>query len=81
MTTALALVAGSIAGILAGVLEFVVLDGVDAFPLLAIGLAPFVIAAALLMTSPNRTVSALGRLSLIFAVSIFSPSNPQTYDP
>jgi uncharacterized membrane protein YccC len=80
MTTALALVAGSVAGILAGVLEFVVLDGADAFPLLAIGLAPFVIAAALLMTSPNRMVSALGRLSLIFATATFSLSNPQTYD-
>ena len=80
VTTALALVVASIAGILAGVLEFVVLDGVDAFPLLAIGLAPLVIGAALLITSPNRTVSALGRLSLIFAVSIFSPNNPQTYD-
>jgi hypothetical protein len=79
-TTTLALVAAPIAGILAGLLEFVVLDGVDDFPLLAIGLAPLVIGAALLMNSSNRMVSALGRLSLIFAVSIFSPSNPQTYD-
>src|SRR5262249_43199060 len=39
-TTVLALVAAPIAGFLAGLLEFVVLDGVDAFPLLAIGLAP-----------------------------------------
>ncbi|OAF03493.1 hypothetical protein AYJ54_02955 [Bradyrhizobium centrolobii] len=80
VTTALALVAAPIAGILAGLLEFVVLDGVDDFPLLAIGLAPLVIGAALLVTSPNRMVSALGRLILIFAVSIFAPSNPQAYD-
>jgi uncharacterized membrane protein YccC len=80
VTTTLALVAAPIAGILAGLLEFVVLDGVDDFPLLAIGLAPLVIGAALLVTSSNRMVSALGRLSLIFAVSIFSPSNPQTYN-
>jgi uncharacterized membrane protein YccC len=79
-TTALTLVAAPIAGILAGLLEFVVLDGADDFPLLAIGLAPLVIGAALLLTSPNRVVSALGRLTLIYAVSIFSPSNPQTYD-
>jgi uncharacterized membrane protein YccC len=80
VTTALALVAAPIAGILAGFLEFVVLDGVDDFPLLAIGLAPLVIGAELLVTSSTRMVSALGRLSLIFAVSIFAPSNPQTYD-
>jgi uncharacterized membrane protein YccC len=80
VTTTLALVAAPVAGLLAGLLEFVVLDGVDDFPLLAIGLAPLVIGAALLVTSSNRMVSALGRLSLIFAISIFAPSNPQTYD-
>jgi uncharacterized membrane protein YccC len=80
VTTALALIAAPIAGILAGVVEFVILDGVDDFPLLAIGLAPLVIGAALLVASPNRMLSALGRMSLIFAVSTFSPSNPQTYD-
>ncbi|MCA6110885.1 FUSC family protein [Bradyrhizobium cenepequi] len=79
-TTALALVAAPIAGFLAGLLEFVVLDGVDAFPLLAIGLAPLVIGAALLISLPNRTVSALGRFILIFAVTIFSPASPQTYN-
>jgi hypothetical protein len=79
-TTARALVATPIAGLLAGLLKFVVLDGVDAFTLLAIGLAPLVIGAALLISLPNRTVSALGRFILIFAVTIFSPANPQTYD-
>jgi uncharacterized membrane protein YccC len=79
-TTALALVAAPIAGVLAGLLELVVLDGVDAFTLLAIGLAPLVIGAALLIASSNRTVSALGRFILIFAAAIFSPANPQTYD-
>jgi uncharacterized membrane protein YccC len=78
--TAFSLVAAAIAGLLAGVLEFVILDGVGDFPLLAIGLAPLMIGAALLVTSSNRIVSAVGRLSLIFAVAIFSPSNPQTYD-
>lgn len=78
-TTALALVAAPIAGVLAGLLEFVVLDGVDAFTLLAIGLAPLMIGAALVISLPNRTVSALGRFILIFALIIFSPVNPQTY--
>jgi uncharacterized membrane protein YccC len=78
--TALALVAAPIAGFLAGLLEFVVLDGADAFTLLAIGLAPLMIGAALLISSPNRIVSALGRFILIYAVLIFPPVNPQTYD-
>jgi uncharacterized membrane protein YccC len=76
-TTALALVAAPIAGVPAGLLEFVVLDRVDAFTLLAIGLAPLVIGAALLTSSPNRIVSALGRFILIFGVTIFSPANPR----
>jgi uncharacterized membrane protein YccC len=79
-TTALALIAAPIAGVLSGVIEFVVLDGVDAFPLLAIGLAPVVIGAALLIASPNRVLSALGRFILIYAVIIISPANPQIYD-
>lgn len=79
-TTVLALVAAPIAGVLAGLLEFVVLNGVDAFTLLAIGLAPLVIGVALLISVPNRIVSALGRFILIYAAIIFSPTNPQTYD-
>jgi hypothetical protein len=79
-TTALALVAATIAGVLAGLLEFVVLDGVDAFTLLAIGLAPLVISAALLISLSNRIVSAVGRFILIFGATIFSPANPQAYD-
>ncbi len=80
VATALSLIAAPIAGIVAGGVEFVILDGVDDFPLLAIGLAPLVIGAALLIASPNRTLSALGRVSLIFAVTTFLPSNPQVYD-
>ena len=79
-TTALALLAAPIGGFLAGLLEFVVLDGVDAFPLLAIALAPLVIGAGLLITLPNRIVAALGRFVLIFTLVIVSPTNPQTYN-
>lgn len=79
-TTTFALVVAPVAGILAGILEFLILDGVADFPLLAIGLAPLIVATALLMTSPNRLVSVLGRLSLIATVFIFAPSNPQSYD-
>ena len=79
--TTIALVAAPIASLMAGILEFVVLDGATSFPLLAISLAPFMIGAALLMTLPNRLLSALGRFNLIFILALLAPSNPQTYDP
>src|SRR5204862_8128607 len=42
-----AVIAMPIAALLAGVTEFLILDGVDQFPLLAIGMAPVILAAAL----------------------------------
>jgi hypothetical protein len=79
--TIMAAVAAPIAALFAGILEFVVLDGVTAFPLLAVGLAPFMIGASLLMTMSNRILSALGRINLVWILLLFSPSNPQTYNP
>ncbi|HEY9348832.1 MAG TPA: FUSC family protein, partial [Inquilinus sp.] len=79
--TTVALIAAPVAAILAGILEFLILDGVTGFPLLAIALAPFMIGAAVLATLPHRLVSALGRLNLIFILAILGPSNPQTYNP
>lgn len=79
--TMTALIAMPVAVVIAGILEFLVLDGVTQFPLLALALAPVVIGASLLMTRPNQTLASLGRLSLIFTLAIFAPSNPQTYDP
>lgn len=79
--TMIAVVAAPVASLMAGILEFVVLDGATTFPLLAIGLAPFMIGAALLMTLPNRILSALGRLNLVFILALLAPSNPQTYNP
>jgi uncharacterized membrane protein YccC len=52
---------------------------VSGFPLLAIGLAPVVIGSALLIAMPSR--SSLGRLILIFTLTIFDATNPQNYDP
>jgi len=77
----MALVATPIAAVLAGVLEFLVLDGADQFQLLALALAPLAIGATLLMTKPNPIPASLGRLSLIFTLAILAPSNPQSYDP
>jgi hypothetical protein len=79
--TTIALIAAPIAVALAGVFEFLILDGVSDFPLLTIGLAPFVVGAGLLISGPNPGLASLARLSLIFFMAIFAPSNPQTYNP
>src|SRR6516164_9764257 len=79
--TTIGLIASPIAIALAGVFEFLILDGVSDFPLLAIGLAPFVVGAGLLISGPVPGLASLGRLSLIFFMVIFAPSNPQTYNP
>jgi uncharacterized membrane protein YccC len=79
--TAIALVGTPIAAILTGILEFIILNGADAFPLLAIATAPFMVGAALLMKSQNLLWSGLGRVNLLFMIIILAPSNPQTYNP
>jgi Fusaric acid resistance protein family len=71
----------AIAALLAGVTEFLILDGVDQFPLLAIGMAPVVIAAALLFTIPNPRLAPIGFLMLVFFPVLLSPTNPQNYNP
>jgi uncharacterized membrane protein YccC len=76
-----ALIAAPIAAALAGTLEFLILDGVTEFPLLALALAPFMIGAAIAARWSHPIVAALGRLNLIFILDILSPSNPQPYDP
>jgi hypothetical protein len=81
MFTTLAILATPIACLLAGILKYLVLDGVSEFQLLAIGLAPFIIGPALLMTLPNRIPSSLCRLVLVFMLAVLAPTNPQTYDP
>jgi len=79
--TKLALFALPVAAALVGVLEFLVLDGVTEFELLALALAPFMIGAALLATLANPLLAGVGRLLLIFTLVILQPSNPQRYDP
>lgn len=78
--TVAAFVAAPIAAVLAGTLEFLILDGVTEFPLLALALAPFVIGTMVVATRPHPMVASLGRLNLIFILVILSPSNPQSYD-
>ena len=81
MFAAAAVVGMPITALLAGVTEFLILDGVDQFPLLAIGMAPSVIAAALLFTLPNATISSIGFLVLVWFPVLLSPANPQDYNP
>src|SRR5262249_6935764 len=60
--TAIGLIASPIGAALAGVFEFLILDGVSDFPLLAIGLAPFVIGGGLLISGSNLALASLGRI-------------------
>jgi uncharacterized membrane protein YccC len=76
-----AVIALPLAALLAGVTEFLVLDGVDSFPLLAIGMAPTVVAGALLLTIPNPKLAATAFLVLVFFPFFLSPTNPQSFDP
>jgi uncharacterized membrane protein YccC len=69
------------AALLAGVTQFLILDGVDQFPLLAIGMAPGVLAAALLLTKPNPKLASFALLLLVFFPVLLSPTNPQAYNP
>jgi uncharacterized membrane protein YccC len=63
------------------VTEFLILDGHDQFPLLAIGMAPSVIAAALLYTMPKPRLASIGFFLLVFFPVLLSPTNPQDYNP
>jgi uncharacterized membrane protein YccC len=81
MFIASAVVAIPIGALLAGVTEFLILDGVDQFPLLAIGMAPSVLGAALVFTLPNARISTIGFLVLVYFPILLSPANPQDYNP
>lgn len=76
-----AVIAMAIAVLLAGVTEFLILDGVNQFPLLAIGMAPSVLAAALLCTTSNPRLALIAFLVLVFFPVMLSPENPQQYNP
>jgi uncharacterized membrane protein YccC len=79
--TVITLIGTPIAAVLTGILEFIILNGADAFPVLAIAMAPFTVGAAILMKSQNLLWSSLGRVNLLFIPILLAPSNPQTYNP
>jgi uncharacterized membrane protein YccC len=77
----LAMLSTPIACVVAGILKFILLDGVSEFQLLALGFSPVIIGLALMMAMPHPAASLLGRLILIFTFAIVAPANPQSYDP
>jgi uncharacterized membrane protein YccC len=77
----IALVGAPVAAVIVGVIEFLILDGVNQFELLALSLAPATIGAALLQSSPKVPRAVFGFMLLVFVPMILSPSNPQTYNP
>jgi uncharacterized membrane protein YccC len=63
----------------AGVVEFIVLDGGQGFPLLAIAMAPVIVVACLLSLRP--ATASLGFILLVFFPVVLAPANPQPYNP
>ncbi|GJD60011.1 FUSC family protein [Methylobacterium frigidaeris] len=63
----------------AGVVEFILLDGGQGFPLLAIAMAPVIVVACLLSLRP--ATASLGFILLVFFPVVLAPANPQPYNP
>ncbi|MCJ2103511.1 FUSC family protein [Methylobacterium sp. E-046] len=67
--------------VLGGITQFVLLSGVDAFPLLMIGTAPALLGALLVTSSHNPALTGAGLLTTVYTIVVLQPSNPQSYDP
>ncbi|MDP4025932.1 FUSC family protein [Methylobacterium sp. NEAU 140] len=76
-----AVIAVPAAVVAGGITQFLILGGVDAFPLLMLGTAPALFASLLLTSSPVPTRAGIGLLVTVFTLAIVGPSNPQSYDP
>ena len=68
-----------LAALCAGTILFVVLNGNQGFPLLAIAMAPVVFLACFL--SLNPPTFTVGFITLVFTPVLIAPENPQSYDP
>lgn len=68
-----------LAALCAGTILFVVLNGNQGFPLLAIAMAPVVCLACFL--SLNPPTFTVGFITLVFTPVLLAPQNPQSYDP
>ncbi len=74
-----AIIAMPLAAAASGITEFLILDGVDSFPLLALGMAPVIFLACFLSLHPKT--AGIGFLLLVFFPVILMPANPQSYNP
>ncbi|GEP00310.1 FUSC family protein [Methylobacterium haplocladii] len=68
-----------LAALFAGIILFVVLNGNQGFPLLAIAMAPVVFFGCFLSLNPKTFT--VGFISLVFTPVLLSPTNPQSYNP
>ncbi len=75
-----AMLAAPVAVLAAAMTEFVFLDGADQFPLLAMAMAPTIVAASLVGMSGKPKLAAIGTLTLVLFPVVLSPSNTQNYD-
>ena len=74
-----ALIAMPVIIALSGITEFLILDGVDSFPLLALGMAPVIFLACMLFLNPKT--GGIGFLMLVYFPIVLTPANPQSYNP
>lgn len=75
----LACIATPVLAVVAGLTKFVLLDGADAFPLLAIAIIPMIVLGGLLVNIPHPVALLFGFLALVLGPTLMSPSNPEDY--
>ena len=68
-----------LAALCAGFTLFVMLNGAQGFPLLAIAMAPVIALGCLL--SLNPPTFTIGFITIVFFPALMAPENPQSYDP
>lgn len=76
-----ALIAMPLVAAAAGITEFLILDGVDQFELLVLGMGPTIIIASLLLAAGKPLLYGIGFLLLVFFPVLMSIANPQSYNP
>jgi uncharacterized membrane protein YccC len=81
MFSKFALTGAPVAAAMVGIIQFLVLVGVDQFELLSVALAPATIGAALLQSSPKIPRAVFGFVLLVYLPMILAPSNSESFNP
>ena len=68
-----------LAATLAGIARFMLLNGVQGFPMLAMVMAPVIFFGCFLSLNPKTF--GIGFIVIVFFPVLLGPSNPQSYDP